>query len=625
MTDVLTITDLESAKKHDTFHSEVITGKAGGLASGADIETATNAVTGQVQTTLPKVLRDVGFKPASFNFVNGGTLGLADADKCIHNPAPAGDNNWYSWGGNLPHTVAPGTDPTLPGSGYVPRTDVVLRDDLPEIIADEVRDNSDVIAQRPSFNALPRLLSALAGYNEYTDPAINIVGLGSSVGNGASLPDPSTQAPVKYLASKLKSCLDVGNVFNINSYNKSVDGSTISEWETPFNQVIAEGHTPKLLVLAYGMNDSGADIFNAGQTYPAIEKHLRNIITKSRSLGSDVIVMTTPHHKCSAITYALNPANPQYYPTYLAAPVGVEAMTPPASKSNITGDFTSSGTQITVSARHLRVNQMFRKVAAEFGVPVIDAEYFWFKALEKYGEAAMFNTGELLHPNLLGHQQSYHAAIDMFIEGLQRQASQSIEAQLYGNIGINSQSPAAVLDIEIPYTSSPLDSLVVKARTGATGADGVKRSGVVWKVDAATGDLVGYGNSLSSSASVEVFRFHTTMSGGVAGSAQESIKFYGGEFDRIFNGGFNVSGANAIATLPTNCQGKVSAGGMQSGLGRKFYECLFVCKAGVVTFGTPSVVGDNVFSISATGNILQLVAVSPGTNFNCRIDISTGI
>ena len=130
MSDVLTITDLEAAKKHDTFHSEVITGRGGGSASGAEIDTATNAVTGQVQTTLPKVLRDVGFKPASFNFVTGGTLGVTDADKCIYNPAPAGDDNWYSWGGALPHDVDAGTDPVAVGSGYVPRTDVVLRSNL---------------------------------------------------------------------------------------------------------------------------------------------------------------------------------------------------------------------------------------------------------------------------------------------------------------------------------------------------------------------------------------------------------------------------------------------------------------------------------------------------------------
>lgn len=36
----------------------------------------------------------------------------------------------YSWGGNLPHVVTLGTDPSTIGSGYVPRTDVVLRDEL---------------------------------------------------------------------------------------------------------------------------------------------------------------------------------------------------------------------------------------------------------------------------------------------------------------------------------------------------------------------------------------------------------------------------------------------------------------------------------------------------------------
>lgn len=36
----------------------------------------------------------------------------------------------YSWGGSLPHVVAPGTDPAAISSGYVPRTDVVLRNEL---------------------------------------------------------------------------------------------------------------------------------------------------------------------------------------------------------------------------------------------------------------------------------------------------------------------------------------------------------------------------------------------------------------------------------------------------------------------------------------------------------------
>jgi len=59
MADLLNVADLEASKKHDTFHSEAITGKAGGVAGGADIDYATNQVTGQVQKTLPKLLADI--------------------------------------------------------------------------------------------------------------------------------------------------------------------------------------------------------------------------------------------------------------------------------------------------------------------------------------------------------------------------------------------------------------------------------------------------------------------------------------------------------------------------------------------------------------------------------------
>ena len=63
--DVLSLEDLKTAKLHQTFEAEVITGKSGGVATGASIDYATNPVTGQVQKTMPAILRDVGFEPAS--------------------------------------------------------------------------------------------------------------------------------------------------------------------------------------------------------------------------------------------------------------------------------------------------------------------------------------------------------------------------------------------------------------------------------------------------------------------------------------------------------------------------------------------------------------------------------
>jgi hypothetical protein len=122
--DVLSLEDLKTAKKHQTFEAEVITGRAGGVSSGAEIDFATNQVTGQVQKTLPAILRDLGFTPVSFDFTTGGTV--TGRGEVVFNPT---DNNWYSWAGALPHVVSPGTDPTA-DSNWKPRTDQLLRQEL---------------------------------------------------------------------------------------------------------------------------------------------------------------------------------------------------------------------------------------------------------------------------------------------------------------------------------------------------------------------------------------------------------------------------------------------------------------------------------------------------------------
>lgn len=106
--DVLSLDDLKTAKLHQLFEAEVVTGKQGGVASGADIDFATNQVTGQTQKTLPAVLRDAGFRPASFDFSTGGTLSATDRDKAVYDPV---SQDWYLWKGSLPHVIAAGTNP----------------------------------------------------------------------------------------------------------------------------------------------------------------------------------------------------------------------------------------------------------------------------------------------------------------------------------------------------------------------------------------------------------------------------------------------------------------------------------------------------------------------------------
>lgn len=124
--DVLSMADLQTAKKHQIFEAEVITGKQGGVAGGADIDYATNQVTVQTQKTLPAVLRDAGFSPVSWDFSTGGTLMVNDRDKAVYDPV---SKTWYSYAGALPVTVPAGFNP-VGNADWKPQTDPNIRYDF---------------------------------------------------------------------------------------------------------------------------------------------------------------------------------------------------------------------------------------------------------------------------------------------------------------------------------------------------------------------------------------------------------------------------------------------------------------------------------------------------------------
>lgn len=124
--DVISLEDMKTMYKHRLFEAEVITGKAGGVTGGADIDYATNQVSGQLQKTMPAVLRDVGFEPASFDFSTGGTLSVNDRNKVVYDPASL---TWYSYAGTLPITVPAGFNP-VGNANWKPQSDPQLRAQL---------------------------------------------------------------------------------------------------------------------------------------------------------------------------------------------------------------------------------------------------------------------------------------------------------------------------------------------------------------------------------------------------------------------------------------------------------------------------------------------------------------
>jgi hypothetical protein len=90
----------------------------------------------------------------------------------------------------------------------------------------------------------------------------------------------------------------------------------------------------------------------------------------------------------------------------------------------ITADFLGNGLgNITMDYRFLRTNQAMRDAAASTGSVLVDAERYWMQAIQyeqtitgsaSSAENALFNAGQIVHPNLLGHQLSYHRAVDDF-------------------------------------------------------------------------------------------------------------------------------------------------------------------------------------------------------------------
>lgn len=107
MSDLLQVADLERAKKHDTFHSEVITGKTGGLVGGTDIDYATNAVTGQVQKTLPTLMAEIDWSYVGL-FADGVTF-TKRSDFAVD----AVGIQWV-YVGTYPFTATAGTVPSEP-------------------------------------------------------------------------------------------------------------------------------------------------------------------------------------------------------------------------------------------------------------------------------------------------------------------------------------------------------------------------------------------------------------------------------------------------------------------------------------------------------------------------------
>lgn len=165
--DVLSLADLQTAKKHQIFEAEVITGKSGGVAGGADIDYATNQVTGQTQKTLPAVLRDAGFSPVSWDFSTGGTLTVNDRDKVVYDPV---SKTWYSYAGTLP-VVVPASFNPVGNADWQPQTYPNLQSELDGVMT--LVPDSYFEAIKASYNGHSTPQFTIATWNLQTYEVVN--------------------------------------------------------------------------------------------------------------------------------------------------------------------------------------------------------------------------------------------------------------------------------------------------------------------------------------------------------------------------------------------------------------------------------------------------------------------
>lgn len=124
--DIFTQETVDKLNASALTFNEVVTSRAGGVSTGAIIDQTLTPL-GETTDTLKGRLDKLGVHISGWASTDGGTL-TSPAQAFLNNTAgSAGFGNYYSWSGEFPKTVAPGSDPAAVGSGFVPRTDIVLR------------------------------------------------------------------------------------------------------------------------------------------------------------------------------------------------------------------------------------------------------------------------------------------------------------------------------------------------------------------------------------------------------------------------------------------------------------------------------------------------------------------
>lgn len=574
------------------FLSSVNTDADCSISATSNVLTSTSAPWSAADVGKTIHVQGAGFSGGTLSaivagFVNSGQITLSLAASTAVSASSSSVAGIAAWGFPSPVRV-PSSPLTTPDGGFfLEPTDQDATVTDPAFRSEIVR-----TAQVPGGAFLARLWQSIFSYNEAAPVPIKIVGMGSSVGVGATLPDPANQAPVAYFASSLRAKLDPANIYTWAVHNGSVNGSTIFDGDTTNWPTIDAAHDPAVVLLIYGMNDGATAIFNSGQTFNGAYTSLRSLCMKIMAAGATPVIVTSPHPHSGRISWSMPGGVPQNYPSSVAAPVADSALIPPVSQSIKSADPLGRGRNINVAHRFIRINEMMRRVASEMGLPLVDAEKYWFEALYEHAEDELFNAGEFNHPNLLGHQLSYWKAIDDFTTAAASYGSGGPAFSPSGQNGFNVLTPTAAVHARPYATGQP-----------AFAADTVAGINLIKANDDKSVDVAPRSDTPFRHGPAESIPYALETYGGAAGF------FASRRYSAVFN-------ANSLA-IPG-----ITAGGgtlviyaTQGGIGHQAWAAEYVCTGSAITIGTPRTVGPVVISsVTASGTTITINAAAANTN-----------
>lgn len=248
---------------------------------------------------------------------------------------------------------------------------------------------------------------------------------GSSVGtdDGARQGGaPANYAPVKVLVDEVNALWPLDGALAV-ADNRSKGGAVFEQFPAQLAESAAyTTGKSRFVLLVGGMNCFQIPGYNLGVTYEGSRLKVVELIEANKAKGMKTLLCTTPHPRTTVIDYAgyytSNPTAPQVYPYAVAAPVNPETgQYPPASKSKGLRDMTGFGTLSEYDLRFWHGNRMLREMARLYpnDCILLDAEYAWFRyGVEVYGTDALYDAGEVVHPNILGHKVSYGRVLKQF-------------------------------------------------------------------------------------------------------------------------------------------------------------------------------------------------------------------